>query len=128
MLRRPPRSTRTDTLFPYTTLFRSCERRIEQPVRWQIVRERLNAFDFAQMNPGTVEIMDLTGQGWFLLLPPERSSYRHLAVDGREKEPIKQILVRTFIEDGWLIRCQSPRLRDRKSTSQNSSHKCASLR
>src|SRR3546814_4190333 len=24
MLRRPPRSKRTDTLFPYTTLFRSC--------------------------------------------------------------------------------------------------------
>src|SRR3546814_9217786 len=28
MIRRPPRSTRTDTLFPYTTLFRSpCEAR-----------------------------------------------------------------------------------------------------
>src|SRR3546814_952972 len=26
MIRRPPRSTRTDTLFPYTTLFRSHER------------------------------------------------------------------------------------------------------
>src|SRR3546814_16000295 len=26
MTRRPPRSTRTDTLFPYTTLFRSKER------------------------------------------------------------------------------------------------------
>src|SRR3546814_8192793 len=26
MLRRPPRSTRTDTLFPYTTLFRSMRR------------------------------------------------------------------------------------------------------
>src|SRR3546814_975040 len=27
MIRRPPRSTRTDTLFPYTTLFRSlCQR------------------------------------------------------------------------------------------------------
>src|SRR3546814_14905405 len=25
MIRRPPRSTRTDTLFPYTTLFRSPE-------------------------------------------------------------------------------------------------------
>src|SRR3546814_4690959 len=25
MIRRPPRSTRTDTLFPYTTLFRSHE-------------------------------------------------------------------------------------------------------
>src|SRR3546814_5020762 len=30
MIRRPPRSTRTDTLFPYTTLFRS-RQRIEQP-------------------------------------------------------------------------------------------------
>src|SRR3546814_7154060 len=27
MIRRPPRSTRTDTLFPYTTLFRSTRRR-----------------------------------------------------------------------------------------------------
>src|SRR3546814_1952371 len=27
MIRRPPRSTRTDTLFPYTTLFRSIVRR-----------------------------------------------------------------------------------------------------
>src|SRR3546814_3317016 len=27
MIRRPPRSTRTDTLFPYTTLFRSARRR-----------------------------------------------------------------------------------------------------
>src|SRR3546814_3934981 len=26
MIRRPPRSTRTDTLFPYTTLFRSTSR------------------------------------------------------------------------------------------------------
>src|SRR3546814_6997154 len=28
MIRRPPRSTRTDTLFPYTTLFRSPEQRL----------------------------------------------------------------------------------------------------
>src|SRR3546814_5339333 len=28
MIRRPPRSTRTDTLFPYTTLFRSIKRYI----------------------------------------------------------------------------------------------------
>src|SRR3546814_10834454 len=27
MIRRPPRSTRTDTLFPYTTLFRSARTR-----------------------------------------------------------------------------------------------------
>src|SRR3546814_17065605 len=30
MIRRPPRSTRTGTLFPYTTLFRSYPRRLRQ--------------------------------------------------------------------------------------------------
>src|SRR3546814_6795553 len=31
MIRRPPRSTRTDTLFPYTTLFRSAARSRRDP-------------------------------------------------------------------------------------------------
>src|SRR3546814_5393263 len=31
MIRRPPRSTRTDTLFPYTTLFRSPENNYRTP-------------------------------------------------------------------------------------------------
>src|SRR3546814_2336285 len=31
MIRRPPRSTRTDTLFPYTTLFRSRLRAARRP-------------------------------------------------------------------------------------------------
>src|SRR3546814_9290823 len=35
MIRRPPRSTRTDTLFPYTTLFRSHMHRVRRAVnRW----------------------------------------------------------------------------------------------
>src|SRR3546814_9913074 len=33
MLRRPPRSTRTDTLFPYTTLFRSPQAHLRR--RWR---------------------------------------------------------------------------------------------
>src|SRR3546814_21088735 len=33
MIRRPPRSTRTDTLFPYTTLFRSVERLASRQVQ-----------------------------------------------------------------------------------------------
>src|SRR3546814_17250877 len=32
MIRRPPRSTRTDTLFPYSTLFRAGCELVEQPV------------------------------------------------------------------------------------------------
>src|SRR3546814_4207257 len=40
MIRRPPRSTRTDTLFPYTTLFRSCRYlshvdRLVRVTRWK---------------------------------------------------------------------------------------------
>src|SRR3546814_9138675 len=37
MIRRPPRSTRTDTLFPYTTLFRSRRRSgasVFRPMAW----------------------------------------------------------------------------------------------
>src|SRR3546814_16808545 len=33
MIRRPPRSTRTDTLFPYTTLFRSAQILAQEEVR-----------------------------------------------------------------------------------------------
>src|SRR3546814_6536243 len=35
MIRRPPRSTRTDTLFPYTTLFRSPVRRRHRARRFR---------------------------------------------------------------------------------------------
>src|SRR3546814_9291970 len=34
MIRRPPRSTRTDTLFPYTTLFRSDRIRLAPVTLW----------------------------------------------------------------------------------------------
>src|SRR3546814_15222861 len=37
MIRRPPRSTRTDTLFPYTTLFRSGAAEEQGAVRHQLV-------------------------------------------------------------------------------------------
>src|SRR3546814_14198533 len=35
MIRRPPRSTRTDTLFPYTTLFRSAPAQEADPEQWR---------------------------------------------------------------------------------------------
>src|SRR3546814_7389263 len=41
MIRRPPRSTRTDTLFPYTTLFRSL-----RLMAIDVVDSQLNSSDF----------------------------------------------------------------------------------
>src|SRR3546814_7244672 len=40
MIRRPPRSTRTDTLFPYTTLFRSCRGARDRPRGCGVVGRR----------------------------------------------------------------------------------------
>src|SRR3546814_10772276 len=48
MLRRPPRSTRSDTLCPYTTLFRSrnqqWRRQVNAPFKAAGLREPFNAF------------------------------------------------------------------------------------
>src|SRR3546814_19736205 len=44
MIRRPPRSTRTDTLFPYTTLFRSDDARNVISVALEIIAGADKAF------------------------------------------------------------------------------------
>src|SRR3546814_13386478 len=45
MIRRPPRSTRTDTLFPYTTLFRSIWGSVSIAVPRQLTEIVANAWD-----------------------------------------------------------------------------------
>src|SRR3546814_15167155 len=63
MIRRPPRSTRTDTLFPYTTLFRSARLGGLHEIQPRRVRARvpggddLDCLDIAQMR---VERFELT--------------------------------------------------------------------
>src|SRR3546814_17906906 len=54
MIRRPPRSTRTDTLFPYTTLFRSHEDVLEP------ARERADAHRLQR--PGHADLVDADAQ------------------------------------------------------------------
>src|SRR3546814_2437275 len=64
MIRRPPRSTRTDTLFPYTTLFRSVSGRSLAP---QFDRQFLRGGDLgsAQGAIGTAarDILCIDGKG-----------------------------------------------------------------
>src|SRR3546814_21000297 len=59
MIRRPPRSTRTDTLFPYTTLFRSTAllveaERMQPAVGLAAIAEIIDIFDMtvAGRQPG----------------------------------------------------------------------------
>src|SRR3546814_13432205 len=42
MIRRPPRSTRTDTLFPYTTLFRSVRALFSTPRQARLFHRRVS--------------------------------------------------------------------------------------
>src|SRR3546814_10778173 len=110
MRRRPPRSTRTDTLFPYTTLFRSNA----------IKQARL------QTNFVGIEYLRLIGRG---SRSPDRKTaavssavIRGIQVDVwgkflRNDEPPCELLVVLF---GALVSQQ--RERDRKSTRLNSSH------
>src|SRR3546814_6279883 len=57
MIRRPPRSTRTDTLLPYTTLFRSTLRRRRRRVHTRRGRDPLS------QNPTVEELVELANHG-----------------------------------------------------------------
>src|SRR3546814_5885988 len=104
MIRRPPRSTRTDTLFPYTTLFRS------------FVTRTVNCVDFAAYCAAHGSNAYATGQYSLGLtqtgnpeLDPEKSKAYTL---GLIFDPVSNIRVTI---DYWNIK-------DRKSTRLNSSH------
>src|SRR3546814_20359845 len=53
MIRRPPRSTRTDTLFPYTTLFRSGDQ-----AQLAVQKQCDAVFDPQVSEPGCAELFD----------------------------------------------------------------------
>src|SRR3546814_10175712 len=64
MIRRPPRSTRTDTLFPYTTLFRSSilltgqyghGRGVTHRIRHALLNVCLVSLDFVMIPPAVVD-------------------------------------------------------------------------
>src|SRR3546814_7145658 len=71
MIRRPPRSTRTDTLFPYTTLFRSAP--------WEEVPE---TGAFVQLDVlGNDKKWRRVFSGWLFEERPERNVVQHEIYD-----------------------------------------------
>src|SRR3546814_6718050 len=60
MIRRPPRSTRTDTLFPYTTLFRSLDGCVDH--QEGIADDETHAFFTGLMDECEVILPDRTGR------------------------------------------------------------------
>src|SRR3546814_12353520 len=66
MIRRPPRSTRTDTLFPYTTLFRSIEVVAAAGRTWVVVSDPIA--------PGATIVGNLGGQSEMLAQQDRKST------------------------------------------------------
>src|SRR3546814_20828814 len=64
MIRRPPRSTRTDTLFPYTTLFRSGAMNPKRSGRDFIARHGETVFNAARRLQGRQPHTPLTRAGF----------------------------------------------------------------
>src|SRR3546814_8977912 len=102
MIRRPPISTRTDTLFPYTTLFRSDVLHRAFVDAFQCRADPGRAHDPAMQHAVDAEILHI-GEG-----------PGHLGRDVRTRDRLA--------DDGVGLRVLLRRLLDRKSTRLNSSH------
>src|SRR3546814_8476272 len=117
MIRRPPRSTRTDTLFPYTTLFRSALRLVQLDLVAAMpgqgfldqrgALDRVADQDQRGRIAGGVELADEGIQ---------HLADFHVAGMGREIGTVAEV----------AAGAEKEHLQDRKSTSLNSSHYCDS--
>src|SRR3546814_16881072 len=103
MIRRPPNSTRTETLFPYTTLFRSIP-----------VDDVRRLWSFARMTAGE--------GGWRVAIVDSADDLNRNSANALlkilEEPPPQCVLLLVSHAPGSLL----PTIRDRKSTRLNSSH------
>src|SRR3546814_17795035 len=116
MLLRPPSSTRTDTLFPYTTLVRSCRRQAVRPSTpvCPMHEPIQNQFDLSSLDLadilGTIEeeVRARLGEG-------EVAEY----IDSLAAVPLDRLGMAVVTVDGEVFETG---LSDRKRTRLNSSH------
>src|SRR3546814_7493756 len=122
MIRRPPRSTRTDTLFPYTTLFRS--HRLDLPRVW-VVDPIDGTRDYLRGRPGWAVSVALVehGEARFGILAAPARNELWIAQAGAGATRNGRTLragSRSILRGSRVPADQLPR--DRKSTRLNSSH------
>src|SRR3546814_6760039 len=115
MIRRPPRSTRTDTLFPYTTLFRS------NAITRELTRDRQRHADDAGLRCRVGRLTDLTfvrrnagGIDDHATLFAKRFGVMNARSELRQHVETAEQIDRDDLRE--------VRQRDRKSTRLNSSH------
>src|SRR3546814_10373948 len=119
MIRRPPRSTRTDTLFPYTTRFRSSTNNFPE-FTGRVCPAPCEAsctlnIDDAPVTIKTIEcqIVDRGWEeGWIQPQPPKRRSGKRVAVVGRSEEHTSEL--QSLMRNSYAVFCLK-----KKQTTQN---------
>src|SRR3546814_3623962 len=115
MIRRPPRSTRTDTLFPYTTLFRAqadrcfavgAERALGGGAR--VARDREAGFNIAECDIGIGERRRQRSAG----IRRQRTVDRQLGACGRSEEHTSEL--QSLMRISYAVFC----LKKKKTTTR----------
>src|SRR3546814_1833264 len=104
MIRRPPRSTRTDTLVPYTTLFRSGKQFVEQ-----VAEPAFEHFDFRQRDRNGIGpvISDAPCREVVLRRPTGKGP--RLAEQGRSEEHTSEL--QSLMRISYAVFCLQIKLR-----------------
>src|SRR3546814_14438152 len=94
MIRRPPRSTRTDTLFPYTTLFRSVHFGSSAAPRtgWRSARDDRSATRPARSEEHTSELQSLMRISYAVFCLKKKNSHNHNYICRRHSSKTKNSL------------------------------------
>src|SRR3546814_9128262 len=118
MIRRPPRSTRTDTLFPYTTLFRS-------PLKdFTPITNLVNVPNVLTVNPKTPA---KTLQEFIALLKSQPGTYSYASAGTgsishlRSEEHTSEL--QSLMRISYAVFCLTKKTRQNYTTTQTNSHK-----
>src|SRR3546814_6266951 len=120
MIRRPPRSTRTDTLFPYTTLFRSTSSRAATMLRIPRTATAATAtvMKAAARRTPSGDRRRRRGDGSVVTVDPEPVAHAEDRLDDRRMGRVGLDLAAQVAD----VAVHGPLGRDRKSTRRNSRH------
>src|SRR3546814_5523464 len=111
MIRRPPRSTRTDTLFPYTTLFRSPLPKQALQVRFLAFRRRLVLAHYVGLERrARVVVEDAQGHG--------ELAEAHLDKHVRSEEHTSEL--QSLMRNSYAVFCLKKKIREHHRTTYNS--------
>src|SRR3546814_9472547 len=118
MRRRPPRSTRTDTLFPYTTLFRS-DRSIVQQVILDVVIEKVIGLALVVFSDRLTDLVDkflFRFRNVFAKNTVEKFGRELGRLGARSEEHTSEL--QSLMRTSYAVFCLK-----KKNTSQDSIHK-----